>query len=205
MAPRKPTKKPAKLASKAAAKVALKAAPKALMAKTAVAKAATPMAQKMPHNAATCVCPCHSPIDPKKYGCWCNCHVLALLCQKGTLAAWLLATTLLSVSNVLWGVAMTGGYEFYSAELVVNLLMGLNFALLFRLAYTGCGRLVEALKLGVLVMGPAAITFGTVVYMGGETLQTTALLATMVLAQGGLLGVFCGWLLKPAGSMSCCK
>jgi hypothetical protein len=200
MAPRKPTKKPAKQAPKATAKVALKAAPKALMAKAAAPKAAAPI----PHNPATCVCPCHSPIDPKKYGCWCNCHVLALLCQKGTLAAWLLTATLIVVTGQ--GLALaTGGMAGSTADFVISVLLALPFALLFRMAYTGCGGLVEGLKLGLIIMAPIGIMMAGLHYSAGATVLEACVTGGISLVQGAILGSFCAWLLKPAGRTACCK
>lgn len=195
MAPRKPTKKPAKQAPKAAAK----AAPKALMA-----KAAAPMAQKVVHNPATCACPCHSPIDPKKYGCWCNCHVLALLCQKGTLAAWLLTATLIIVTGQ--GLALaTGGMAGSTADFIISVLLALPFALLFRMAYTGCGGLVEGLKLGLIILAPIGIMMGGLHYSAGATVLEACVTGGISLVQGAILGTFCAWLLKPAHGSSCCK
>ncbi len=212
MPPRKIAKPSAtKAAPKAAPKVTAKAAAKkapvaAKLASAAAVKPSLKSSAAMPamHNAATCACPCHGPIDAKKYGCWCNCHLFALLRQKGTLLAWLLASTVIIVTGQ--GLALaTGGEAGSQADLVISIMLGLPFALLFRLAYTGCGGLVEGFKLGALILAPIAIMMGGLHYSAGATVLEASVTGGISLLQGALLGLFCGWLLKPAGSTTCCK
>lgn len=203
MAPRKPVK--------AAAKAKPVAKPTKATAKP-IAKAAAPAA--MTQGAA---CPCHSPIDAKKYGCWCNCHVLALLCQKGTLMLWLQTAGLFVAFNMFWhGTIMADVYAANAALwlaqdamqpqyfLLADVSMALVFAILFRLAYTGCGRLVEGTKLGVLILLPVALSLLNVLGSQPTPLNVVGMWAAGTVLLGALAGAMGGWALGRGTRAACC-
>lgn len=203
MAPRKPVKaaakaKPVAKPTKAAAKPIAKAAAPATMAQGAV-------------------CPCHSPIDAKKYGCWCNCHVLALLCQKDTLQLWVQTALLFVAFNMAWhGILMASTYaataqlwlapEAMKAHyfLLADVSMALVFTLLFRLTYTGCGRLVESTKLGMLILLPVALSLLNVLGSQPTPLNVVGLWAAGTLLLGALAGAMGGWALGRGTRAACC-
>lgn len=204
MAPRKPTKAVAK------AKITSKATAKPMAKITAKAATPTPPAQGA-------VCPCHSPIDAKKYGCWCNCHVLALLTQKGTLLLWLQTAALFVAFNMAWhGVVMANSYAASAALwlapeamqphyfLLADVSMALVFALLFRLAYTGCGGLVEGIKLGALILLPVALSLLNVLGSQPVPVTVVGLWAAGTLLLGALGGALGGWLLRHDRRAACC-
>ncbi|MCA3243746.1 MAG: hypothetical protein INF43_00370 [Alphaproteobacteria bacterium] len=204
MAPRKP--------AKAAAKA--KIAPKAAAKPAAKASAKTPLPPMLETGAA---CPCHSPIDAKKYGCWCNCHVMALLLQKGTLLLWLQTAALFVAFNMAWhGLVMAQAYAATAALwlapeamqphyfLLADVSMALVFALLFRLAYTGCGGLVEGTKLGALILLPVALSLLNVLGSQPIPVNVVGLWAAGTVLLGALAGLLGGWLLRHDRRAACC-
>ncbi len=88
----------------------------------------------------------------------------------------------------------------------------LAFALLFRLSFTGCGGLIEGIKIGVLVMLPLAsltvfLTLASIPafmpILGIGLIGAVAAAGGMYVLIGALMGGLSGWMLKPAGMMCC--